>query len=273
MEHIRRFFVEATLSQSSVRTARAPLSSLAKLTIGSLAGVTALLGYLQAAVLGEFIIMISAIALVPLIVAGVVLVGWRWAPLLGTLVFGLLLALLALLGGEIAFVLAHPGEATFSFFVVAIGVLAVGLVASIGAVVQNYRGGARAMPRFAAGALLVVAGLVAGAAAVGAIPQAGDAAGVSPEALAALPAVTLDKFENGEIRVKAGQTVALRLENPDPVTHAFVVDELGVSALMPAGKNSLALFQPSKPGTYTFYCTPHYDKASGEGMKGTLIVE
>lgn len=26
-----------------------------------------------------------------------------------------------------------------------------------------------------------------------------------------------------------------------------------------------------QPGT--FYCTPHYDRATGEGTKGTLIVE
>ena len=36
--------------------------------------------------------------------------------------------------------------------------------------------------------------------------------------------------------------------------------------------SSLALFTPTKPGTYTFYCSLHYDKATGEGMQGTLIV-
>jgi heme/copper-type cytochrome/quinol oxidase subunit 2 len=58
-----------------------------------------------------------------------------------------------------------------------------------------------------------------------------------------------------------------------PVTHGFAVDELGVNAVMPAGAESLALFRPTTPGTYTFYCPPHYDKASGTGMYGTLIVE
>ncbi|HWQ13566.1 MAG TPA: plastocyanin/azurin family copper-binding protein [Roseiflexaceae bacterium] len=42
---------------------------------------------------------------------------------------------------------------------------------------------------------------------------------------------------------------------------------------MPAGQDSLALFVAGQPGTYTFYCAPHYDKATGEGMHGTLIVE
>jgi DNA-binding SARP family transcriptional activator len=66
-----------------------------------------------------------------------------------------------------------------------------------------------------------------------------------------------------QLRVRAGETVA----------HGFAIDELGVNAVMPAGAESLALFRPTTPGTYTVYCPPHYDKASGQGMHGTLIVE
>jgi plastocyanin len=51
------------------------------------------------------------------------------------------------------------------------------------------------------------------------------------------------------------------------------VDELNVHAPIPAGQSGLALVNPARPGVYTFYCAPHYDKASSEGMKGTLIVE
>jgi plastocyanin len=264
--------VEASLSQNSARVSRTSLAALGKLTVGALGGVTALLVYAQAAIFGGFDIVVSVIALVPLIAAGVVLMGWRWAPLLGTLVFGLLLGLLAMMGGEVAFTFAHPSGAVFSFMLVAITVLAVGLVASISAAVQNFRGAERATPRMLPGALLLVTGLVLGAVAVATVPQSG-AAGVSPEALAGLPGVTLDQYDNGEVHVKAGETVALRLENPDGAAHTFTVDELGVNALMPAGQDSLALFKPSKPGKYTFYCTPHYNKATGEGMHGTLIVE
>jgi plastocyanin len=265
--------VEASLSQNVTRRPRAPLSSLAKLTVGSLLGVVAVLIYVQAALAGGFDPMISAIALVPLVATGIIMVGWRWAPLVGTLVFGLLAALLAMIGGEIVYTFAHPGNAVFGLFVVAIALVLVGLAASISTAIQNYRSTTRPTPRALPAVLALVAGLVVGAVVVGGIPQAGDAAGVSPETLAGLPAVTLDKYDSGEIRVKAGETVALRLENPDGVAHAFVVDELGVDAPMPAGKNSLALFKAAKPGTYTFYCTPHYDKASGQGMHGTLIVE
>ncbi|HJZ47769.1 MAG TPA: cupredoxin domain-containing protein [Roseiflexaceae bacterium] len=265
--------MEASLTQGPSRLARASLSSLGKLTVSCLAGVTALFVYAQAAIFGGFDVIVSGIALVPLIAAGVVLVGWRWAPLLGTLVFGLLLALLAMGSSEIAYTLAHPGSAMFGFLIMVIAVVLAGLVVSISAAIQNYRSATRPTPRALPFAIALVAGLVAGAVIVGAIPQAGEAAGVSSEALAALPAVTLDKYNDGEIHVKAGETVALRLENPDGIAHAFVVDELGINAPMPAGKNSLALFKPTKPGTYTFYCTPHYDKASGQGMHGKLIVE
>lgn len=265
--------MEVSLSRSPRRTARAALSSQSKLTVGLLTGVTALLIFAQALIFGGFDIIVSVIALVPLIAAGVILVGWRWAPLLGTLVFGLLLALLAMGGGEIAYTFAHPGSLMFSFFIATIAVVLGGLAASISAAIQNYRGDSRAMPRALPVSVAVVIGLVIGAGVVGAIPQAGESAGINPETLAALPAVTIENFDNGEIHVKAGETAALRLENPDGVAHAFVIDELGVAAPMPAGKNSLALFKPAKPGRYTFYCTPHYDKASGQGMHGTLIVE
>ena len=67
--------------------------------------------------------------------------------------------------------------------------------------------------------------------------------------------------------------VALRLVNDDNEGHSFDVDELGVHALIPAGKPGVALFKAGAPGTYLYYCAPHYDKATGEGMQGRLIVE
>jgi plastocyanin len=255
------------------RFARRPLAALSKLTLAVLVS-TALLIVVLLLALGDLAPPLLAIPAIPLIAACVVAMGWRWAPLLGTLITGLLLLLL--LGGagrEIVYTMTHSGGAMMPFVMILIPLLGVGFGVSIGATVQNYRRAERRMPRWLPGALLLVAGLSIGAAAISAIPQAGDGAGVSAETLAALPAVTLDSFDGGTIRVKAGETVALRLENPDPVAHAFVIDELGVDAPMLAGKHSLALFKPTAPGIYTFYCTPHYDKASGQGMHGTLIVE
>jgi FtsP/CotA-like multicopper oxidase with cupredoxin domain len=55
-------------------------------------------------------------------------------------------------------------------------------------------------------------------------------------------------------------------------THYFEVDELNVHALMPTGKDAVAIFRATQPGTCTFYCHPHANKATGQGMLGTLIV-
>jgi plastocyanin len=89
----------------------------------------------------------------------------------------------------------------------------------------------------------------------------------------ALPAVPLDAFNGGEIRVRAGQLTALRLENSAAAAHSFDVDALNLHVVMPGDSESLALFTADTPGSYTFYCAPHYDKATGKGMHGTLIVE
>jgi plastocyanin len=62
---------------------------------------------------------------------------------------------------------------------------------------------------------------------------------------------------------------------PRPSLRTITIAALALNALvfMPPGKSSLALFTPTEPGTYTFYCQPHADKAAGTGMVGTLIVE
>jgi plastocyanin len=115
-------------------------------------------------------------------------------------------------------------------------------------------------------------GLLLGAVIVASIPRAGGPQ-VDPAVLAQLPAVPLEAFAGGEIRVRAGELTALRLANSEAAAHSFDVDELNVHVPMPGDSDSLALFIAPTPGTYTFYCAPHYDKATGSGMRGTLIVE
>ncbi len=170
--------------------------------------------------------------------------------------------------------LAHPENThVFAWTLVMLGVTVVGIVAGIGATIQNYRHAApdRRTPRWVPWGLTMIGALIVGAILVAAIPRTG--ASVSPAVLDQLPAVTLDAFNGGEIRVKAGQLAAFRLENPASVGHSFDVDELDVHIPMPSEHKSLALFSADEPGTYTFYCAPHYDKVSGQGMHGTLIVE
>jgi heme/copper-type cytochrome/quinol oxidase subunit 2 len=254
---------------------RQPLAALGKLTAAALVGLAALFVYVQAVLIGRFEPIVTGIGLIPLISAGVVVVGWRWAPALGAVLSGLLLALIAVMGaGDILYPLMHPNSFNeFVLMLLLLPLLIIGLAGGIGATVQNYRGAERRAPRWLSPALLVLGGLLAGAILVAAAPQPGT--GVSPDVLAGLQAVTIDKFDKGEIHVKAAETVALRLENPTGAGHAFAVDALNLDAPMPAGKSSMALFKATKPGTYTFYCSipGHYNKATGEGMAGKLIVE
>lgn len=63
------------------------------------------------------------------------------------------------------------------------------------------------------------------------------------------------------------------MDNGDFVAHSFDVDALNVRAPMPTGEPGLGVFSATEPGTYQFSCAPHFDKASGQGMQGTLVVE
>src|SRR5688500_9428370 len=166
-----------TMTATHTRFARKPLAALGKLTLAALVGFAVLLIGFMVLVIGEFVPPVLVVAAIPLIIAGVVATGWRWTPLLGTLVFGLLLALLVLGASEIVFTLSHPGGALFTFLLIVIPVLAIGFVASISATVQNYRSVERRTPRWLPGVLMIAVGLVVGAVAIASIPQPRDALG------------------------------------------------------------------------------------------------
>jgi len=214
-----------------------------------------------------------------LVVAAIVASRFRWTPALGALFSGLML-----LDGSVFLttLLTEPDTAaTFALAATFFASAAVGLFAGIGATVQHYRAGQSKpfvdplAPWWAYPALLALVALVLGGILTTAIQPRGTLPGVSPEALAQLPALTAKDylFEQPEIRAKVGERVALRLDNADTSTHHLDIDEFNVHVLMPAGKSNLALFTPTQPGTYTFYCRPHADKAERTGMVGTLIVE
>jgi plastocyanin len=214
-----------------------------------------------------------------LVVAGIVASRLRWAPALGALLGGLLLLDAYVFLTDM---LVQPTSAAdFAFAAIFFATAIVGLVAGAGATIQNYRTPRSRpfldppAPRSAYPALLALVALLLGGILTTAIQPRGTLPGVSPEALAQLPALTAKDglFEQPEIKAKVGETVALRLDNADTSTHHLDIDELNVHALMPPGKSNLALFTPTQPGTYTFYCRPHADKAARTGMVGTLIVE
>ncbi len=79
------------------------------------------------------------------------------------------------------------------------------------------------------------------------------------------------RFVSDEVRVKAGQPVTLRVVNQDGYAHAFDIDEFDIHAQLPAQATFDAVFSPTVPGRYRFYCgSPGHEAA---GMAGILVVE
>ncbi len=250
--------------------ARTPLTALGKLTIAALVGIAGALAYVQSVIVHEFNPILTAFAGIMLFVAALITTGWRWTPLLGAL-----LSVMVIAGnsGPVIYDLQHPESFhLFAFMVVAVALALTGTVAGISATVQNYRKAERRTPRSMVPGLFALVGVCAGALLVAALPREAGAA-ISPEQLAHLPAIMTPgfTFDQAELRVKAGETVALRLDNPHVAPHSFDIDELNVHVPVAAGDSSLVLFTPTEPGTYTYYCQlPGHREA---GMEGTLIVQ
>jgi plastocyanin len=266
--------METTMAPAR-RFRRQPLAALGKLTVAALIGIVLVFTYVQVGIFG-FVPPLALFELVILIAAGVVAAGWRWAPLLGTLVSALLLILD---GPPLLETLQAPAVQgqVFGVSAVTLALLVVGIGAGIGATAQNYRraAGDRHTPRGLVAALIGLAGLLVGALLVAAVPYPGIGTSTTPQTLEGLPALAAKgwMFDRADIHAKVGEVVALRLTNGDSEAHYLDIDELGLHAPIPAGKTSLAVFKPTAPGTYIFYCHPHADKAAMQGMVGKLIVE
>ncbi|HET9222444.1 MAG TPA: hypothetical protein VFO07_08070, partial [Roseiflexaceae bacterium] len=98
-------------------TTRAPLSALSIVTIAALIGLALALVYVQTMMIGRFELDLTIFSAIMLIVAGVIAIGWRWAPLLGALMSSLVVVANS---GPVIYDLSHPeGFHAFAFMVVA----------------------------------------------------------------------------------------------------------------------------------------------------------
>ncbi|HSH77658.1 MAG TPA: cupredoxin domain-containing protein [Herpetosiphonaceae bacterium] len=253
---------------------RMRLPALRNMIIAGLVGNVVVNIILQALIVQELIPPLAIIMALTLVVAGVCATRWRWAPHLAVI----WCVLSVVPGLEPYFLnLTHPAETgTFIATLLGLALLLVTVVAGVTAMIYGDRQVAEGRaPRWLRSFLIGMAMFVLGASLVAAIPLTDTTAGVSPEVLAALPALKAKDylFEQPELRAKVGETVVLRLDNADSSTHFLDIDEFNVHTPIPAGKSSVAIFKPTQPGTFTFYCHPHANKAAGTGMVGRLIVE
>lgn len=260
----------STVSALSQQKTRQPLPTLRALTIAALIGNALALTYAQVGLVKSFDIGLTVFTGIMLLGAGLVAIRWRWTPLLGALLSTLVVAL----NGEgIFYDLTHPGSFQVFAVVLTFAALALaGLASGIGALLQGYRGASQQTPRGTWIALSILIGVCAGALLIGALPRAASA-GVTPEVLAGLPALSATelRFDQAELQARAGEVVALRFDNPSPMPHSFDIDELNVHVPVAAQGQGLIMFKPSAPGTYTFYCgVPGHREA---GMVGTLLVK
>lgn len=245
------------------------LETLSKLTITALVGCVLLIGYAMMIMAGRLDWRGIAFIAITLLLARIIALGGRWAPLLGSILSGLLLIDNA---PAFAYALAHVNNLrTLAFQVLFMAVLVVGMMAGIGATVQNYRGVSPVATRWLLVGLAVLA--TTGVTIILLTTRQSVAADPNADPSATLPVLTTANFafDQTEIRTKVGEAVALPLINRDPYAHSLDVDEFDVHVLMLTGEPSVARFTPTQPGTYTFYCgVPGHRQG---GMVGTLIVE
>lgn len=77
-------------------------------------------------------------------------------------------------------------------------------------------------------------------------------------------------FEPNEIRVKAGENIAVVLMAVDGL-HDFTIDELGAHVAAEAGKTAIGGLRADKPGRYAFYCSVAGHREAG--MQGVLVID
>jgi plastocyanin len=251
---------------------RTRMPVLRSVIIAGLVGNVVVNTILQTLIMQELIVPLSIIMALTLVVAGIVATRWRWAPLLAVLWVVVSVAP----GAEpYTYYLTHPAEtAKFIATLLSLALLLVTVVAGVAATIVGERRVAdEGPPRWLRGFLIGMTAFVFGASLIAAIPSSDATASVSAEALAQLPALVSNRnrFSQPELRARVGEIVVLRLENSDTAGHDFDIDELNVHVAMPSGKQVLALFTPTTPGSYTFYC--HIPGHREAGMVGTLIVE
>lgn len=251
---------------------RPALPATTLLAIVSLLALAALYAYYVVAIFPRPNWPYLPIVLVPLLFAVIVATARPWTPLLAPLMALIILA--APVRGDIPYNLARPDETRYFVYTLLLltmlGIsIATGLAATLGKAGRS--GHARAiLPATIVGGFLL--GAIIGGLLRPGPAERGGLAGYTDAELAALPTFVMADlfFDPSLLEVRAGQTVAIRFANEGLLPHAFDLADERVHLRVPSGRSGVAVFTPTTPGTYTFYCGVGDHRA--EGMVGTLIV-
>jgi len=263
---------------------RTRLSTLSKLTVAAVIGLPLLLStdFFQHGVNVANLLFTGIGLLLAAIVSGImVATRWRWSPLLGAVLYFLVLA------GSIyilPYALSHPNETyLFAFNVVGLALTVVGMGAGIGATVQNYRNGngERHAPSFLGGAVSGLAGIAVGMIIVSLIVAANPQASAASANPNGEPVVYLasDHFAQNVVLVPKGSKLLIVddgsiehvLQNgmwdTNGTAHAAV--EPGAPTIrnvdITGGSREIGPFPVA--GVYHLYCTLH------QGMNLTIVVQ
>lgn len=247
-----------------------PPRGLQVLAAAGIAGIGLLFAAYVLVVRAEARPGLAAGSLLILGVAGAVLAGVRWAPLLAV---PLGLAVVDRLAVYVPFSLARPDETGgLVFSALCLVVVSVAVAAGVAATWQAYgRPLARPLAVVGAGAALVLLALTALL-----VPQAqpdqGD--GLTAEQVAALPRVVMDDYRYAPdvLTATVGTELAVLLVNDDTETYRFVVDALGVDVVVPSGREAVVRLVPTAPGSLAFYSSEEAGEHRALGMVGTVLV-
>lgn len=253
--------------------ARQPLSALSKVSrAGLIASGVLILPF------GFFVWPLFMVGAVVLVVAGLVWRGFRWAPILGTLLSGVILVFLFSASGYPVYHLTHPrnadlqpAAAQFPIFIGVVLLLAVLILAfggSLAAAVQNYTQRQPQRPRWLTPALTGLLGLVVGVILIAGIAQPTTSAATTTTGGEATVHLTASNFSPTAVIVSRG--TKLRVVNDAGILHVLVngawennvpkpMQEPGAPLVnnvqISSGSVELGPFTTS--GTFHIFCSVH----------------
>jgi MFS family permease len=256
-----------------------PLSALDKITIGALIAGAVGYGYLQI-LIGVFVAPIVVLVVGFLLVAGLIVSGWRWAPLVAALYgVGIIIGAFVFAPQYTILHLQHPDQVG-PFIAVLLGLTGAALAVATGgfSTWRMLRGAQRATPLWAPLLMAGVAGLILGALLAATIAAANPATSGSaaPVAVGTVHLNAVDFVSSTAVVARGGM---LHLVDDGNYTHVFRNGSWNGTTAHPEAEpgapqvNDVMISQGSidigpftSAGTFHIYCTVH------PGMSLTVIV-